>query len=696
MVKIKDYSILKKNIYVIFYFLSFVINLLLYLAIFSNIIHNGIEYYFNSDTLYFPTLFNDIFKNGYSLKGWHIPGAPNFLPDMLLYFIIMLFVNHPIYASFIYGIVQYLLFLLIINWIINILSNSKNYLINSLINLSISLFFLIYLVSNDFLITFHIISNTYHFGAFLFTLLSFAFVLKFLKTERKIFLYSFFLTSTLAVFNDKLYIFLCNLPLLFLIIFIKSDKKYSTTRLLLANISSVISGLIIFRVFKLTYLVHIANTDNLIDLSRSKHSFNQFFGLLKSFYETNFFNKLFTLIIFLSFLLILVYVTKKFFNFFFKKHLFQNYNSIRFLYFLFFFISSLSILFAPLISGIYLDNSCIRYNIFSFYILVINFFPVIYFWNKKLENSRIIDILFSFVFIITLTIYVMIFIKKFDRDNFKEYFNYYPECAKCIDNYIEKEKNIYGIATYWIGKVALNFSKKGARIYTVYEDSMYPWPHVGNKNWYSDNKGKYSNPVFTFLIVPKSQNLNVIKKNLGEPLKIDTCSNYLIMKFSPFKFNSNLEPYFIDYKKNASNVLFEDFEGDLIKYEKSIDITDRVSFSGKYSNVLDKNREYSYTHIIRVDELKKMNVRKVVFSAKLYFDSYCETALVISIEKGNQNLLWKSLQIKKEEYKLKEWKEFILTIEIPEDIDKFAIFKAFVWNINKCQIFVDDLKLYKL
>ena len=118
-------------------------SLLLVLAVFSNFNQFAFDVFFNSDTLYLPSIYKDIFQEHNLLKDWQLNPSPNFFPDMLLYFIFMFFTNNFIISSFIFAIIQYAIILYILTKIFKeILPNqSKNW--HSLIYLFMSIFLLI-------------------------------------------------------------------------------------------------------------------------------------------------------------------------------------------------------------------------------------------------------------------------------------------------------------------------------------------------------------------------------------------------------------------------------------------------------------------------------------------------------------------------------------------------------------------------
>lgn len=688
-IKILDISI---------YFFSFLVNILLCLVVFCHIARYGINYYFNSDALYNATIFKDIFIDGYSIKGWNLIPAPGILPDMVLYFVIMSIFKHPIYSSFVYSFIQYILFLFLLNKLINIISKQKNYLLNSMVNLTMSLFFLVYIFSKDFVFISSSMHSAFHFGAFIFAIIVLILTLKYLITQKNLFLVFIFIVASLAVFNDKLFIVIFSIPLFCsLIIFTNKNNIKIILKVLIVNIISIILGLVLFKLS--SKIVNYSKLGNLIRFSNIKNSVKLFFETIDNFINDLSFHFIIIILSISAIILISYYLIKNMRkNFFSKENKIADIESIRYFYFLFFLTSSIITLFAPLLLGMYLDYSGIRYNIYSFYMLTFNFFPIIYFTynNRSLVflNRSLISYLYLLSAILLTSIYLIIFAKNFDKEGLREYFNYYPKCAACIDKYIEKNKNIYGISTYPIANVTLNFSKKNARLYSVYEDSFYPYTHINNSNWYVDNNGRYNKPSYTFIVTEKNKDFNSnIFKSYGQPIKTDTCYNYLIFTYPEFKFDQFHEPYFINLENKIKRRYFENFENE--SYLSNILITSKYAYSGKYSNVISKDRIYSYTYTIKFGEIKNLSPLKAVFNCKLFSDKEdIKANLVLSIEHGDKVVQYRNLSIHSSLSNLNEWKDFTLSINIPESLNDDALFKAYVWNTGTNNVYIDDLELY--
>ena len=189
----------KINIEQILFLASICVSLLLILAIFSILTSNAdyINIFFNSDTLYLPSLYKDLIQEHNGLKGWYLSGAPNFFPDMIFYFIIMFFTNNFIVSSLLFPIFQYIALLFLIKRVFQLIIPNYSYLFASLANLLMMLFFFVTLCSNDFGFTFYLLSNSFHTGAFIMAFLCLIISLNYLKRAKRLNLIILFFICTL-------------------------------------------------------------------------------------------------------------------------------------------------------------------------------------------------------------------------------------------------------------------------------------------------------------------------------------------------------------------------------------------------------------------------------------------------------------------------------------------------------------------
>ena len=191
---------------------------------------------------------------------------------------------------------------------------------------------------------------------------------------------------------------------------------------------------------------------------------------------------------------------------------------------------------APAITGIFHGEDQMRYNVYVFFILILNY---AYLFNKLLLQSGFLK--FSYLLpAASMIFFCVFFIRTFIRTDIKQgvdsLFGYYPEYVKKVDELCQQHNLKYGLAEFWMAKPITMLSKNDLRVYQTYHDGC-PYPHAVNLNWYYGTEdGKTPPPVFEFIIMNNLTDSIVYKKI--ENHVIDTLINddVILVKVSPFLF----------------------------------------------------------------------------------------------------------------------------------------------------------------
>ena len=130
-----------------------------------------LNFFFTSDTLYLPSIFRDIFLDGGRFVDWSLNPAPNFFPDMGVYFMIQALVGDLRWAHYLFPIVQFVLIAILFRAIVHE-AGIKGASWGSV--LGAQLLILVLLTGwwgGDFGFAFHLLVNSFHGGAFVNALL---------------------------------------------------------------------------------------------------------------------------------------------------------------------------------------------------------------------------------------------------------------------------------------------------------------------------------------------------------------------------------------------------------------------------------------------------------------------------------------------------------------------------------------------
>lgn len=520
--------------------MAFLANIVLSLYVFSGLSDAQVNVYFNSDTLYLPSLFRDLFVDRSGFAGWHLNAAPNFFPDMFFFFLLSAFIPDFILAAFIYSILQYTVVLYLFYRIYRILHPGISHY-----PLSLSLFMMLLfplttlLYPNDFIYTFYLYSISYHMGSFVMALLSLLILLSCFKTPSRSRLVILSLVVLASTISDRLYLVQFPIPLLAGLLLWKNRdfmKKYLWP-VLITGIS-VALGLLLFSLIKNNSSLHIISTySKMFNFTNIAHSFRTFtgqhLGYIVSFDTRGIINMI-------SFSVIVVFL----------------FHSIRFVFGhfiaggvpgakltgrffdLFFTAFALVVLFAPVINGGYQGTAMLRYNVYALYfsVFALSRLFAIYGPGLRLQTTLAgLNLAIALVVIILMVWYPLNHSMVKGFGNFRDY---YPGIVSCTDRFARETGARYGVAEYWNAKRITMFSREGVRVYTVFHD-MAIWHHVMNENWYyRGGKGFHGDPDFRFVVMERMDTV-AVDTLLGKPVFVYPCGrpDTQIFLFPSFEFN---------------------------------------------------------------------------------------------------------------------------------------------------------------
>lgn len=515
--------------------LSIIFSLVLLLLWFSFFQEDQLSFFFSSDTLYLPSIYRDIFEDGYSLNGWTLNAAPNFIPDMLLFFILRLISPNFIVAAFLFSIVQY--FTIVYLFYI-ILKKVRESITPNIIAISIflfTLFLFIFLIDKNFIISSLINNNSFHNGAFIMALINIFLVFKYLKKESKKVLIAIFIITAISTPCDRLVLIHYAIPMLFSFIFlyiIKYERK-KLIKLAFVLIGGVILGLMILMIFKNNSLFELTKPYGSATIENIYSSWDIFCNQMYAF-TTNFsIIQFLTFTCLTSYIWCIYYVISELVKILRKKETF----SLLFIFEVFVFFFTPIVILSPIIAGSYGGIDTFRYNYFPFILLPFNIVLLI---SSLLERKEVIMIIINGVFVTAIAFFIVLHINSHNVvDGLKKYFTYCAPMALTVDSVFENETDTpIGVCNdYWDAKQIMMFSKRNIRIHYIF-DSGYPWLHVANRHWFFDSgKGKYPHPEFTFLLWKSTDELPEFFINTNPPYEKIELGDWILYKVKPFRFD---------------------------------------------------------------------------------------------------------------------------------------------------------------
>ena len=501
--------------------------MLLAFFVFCDLSEWELSFLFKSDALYLPSMYKDLYIDGNTLRGWHVNPAPNFFPDMPLFFLLNLCSSNFISATIIYGVIQTGLTSLLLYLLIK--KVDTNYRLNGLLlNLMLMAFLLVHFVDEHFAYSFQLLINGYHYSAFLSALLCFNFVFSFLQSKNRRWLLLIVIFGSIAIASDRLFIVTFSASTFALGVGLLFNRWKAGVWVLLTVILTSYTGLELYKFILNQGYITIPEPHKFMDFENIKQSWFILMGQLGDWLSLAKLKGWILIGAIASFVLMLINVALKLPKIVGKKSEADHKSLFVFLTFSFI----LTVFIAPVLNGSYTGWDTMRYN-FSSYIVSLSLLPVAF--SLFLKPRLIPKWVLTLTPIVPIAI-VMIVYLGLPHGGYSKIAKYYPPRVKGVDQISEKYNLQCGIAPYNDAKVITMFSKSNLRVYTVF-DGLTPWFHVTNHNWFYKKAGDWSQDVtFDFVLAKNKEARNATRQLLGPNLDSVSVSEWTLYKTEGFTF----------------------------------------------------------------------------------------------------------------------------------------------------------------
>jgi len=414
---------------------------------------------FNADSLYLPTLLDNLLYGHGAWKDWTLPPAPYFFPDLPLYFIAYVITKDVYLAHFIFALLQGLLVLFFLYGINRLFFSRTQALLHSV--LVLALMYLSVLGHP----TIHAIVSGHHFGAFLAILMGLYVFARWLDVDGRSHSLSIILIILigLTVASDKLFIVQFVLPLILTITILRL-LTVTTNRVFLLTFVVATSGLI------LGYLLHALWVPNPTGFSPEfgfQYLAANFPIIAKLFYKVISKHIVYGLI-FMTFYGLLVYSLTRFL---FSR--FDQNKSFLFISLLLFLICAVNVLVVAF------SNLTINFR----YFIPVLFIPLLLLPLLLIMMKPKHQILMYFphtALVITFLLMGSHFYEKLS--NHQLHSSYYPKAIQCFDDFINSTKARHGVAQYWDAKRTALLSKNNVSI-AAYTTDIYAYNWISTTQW---------------------------------------------------------------------------------------------------------------------------------------------------------------------------------------------------------------------
>lgn len=456
------------------------------------------NYLFNSDALYLPTLFSDIFSKGGEIKDWFLTPAPYFFPDYPV-FLISYFLGSETYNQIvIYSIIQSILCFLVVWFLAKQILKKNEFFISAVI-----LVVLIWLsLKTDGPFVF-LLNSAFHYGIFLVAILFVAFWLRYnSKQYMKNNLLFYLLTGLLVFFStlsDSLFIVQVIAPLTVTVALysLKQQDFSLRNKLPLAWVIFFSAlGLISYDFIIIKSTRYSAEIGTINFFSNLNNIYTVIYVLLKS-----------SVVSFVFFIFYITFVFRSFFRLLFNK---DNNDKLAWLTIFSFLSICSTVCVASLVVNLPLTS---RYFIsaLSWPVIVVFIYLSNCFYKKIIPVGIIISFLLTCI--LSFESYFII------KDN-ELIYEHYPSDIACIDEVLKRENVNNGIAQYWDAKYIQNFSRLDLNVAQYFND-------LTEMRWITSDK--FFKEKYDFAIIAEKAeesykiSSSILKRLNGEPKEIVSC-----------------------------------------------------------------------------------------------------------------------------------------------------------------------------
>lgn len=482
---------------------------LLFLAVFAQVNQQELStHFFNSDTLYQPSLYRDLFEHANKLSDWRLNPAPNFFPDMALYSSLMFVTNSDIpWSSFLFSFIQLAVLCFLFLKLFRLLTHDV-YELSTVSIILLFLFPLVFLIDGDFLFTFYMISNSYHLGSFVLALASLYCFLQLRQKPTNKYWILYCLVISLGVASDKLFITNFIAPACIVSVyslFFQHIQKRAVV-LLSATLLAGFSGWFVVNFLHINHFIEIEAPHSFMHVENILPSFLIFLKVMGESMQSSWFIMLIALLSALSLVLLSIRAVHALFKRNPADSVFVLLATIAF-----------CTLLAPVLAGNFTGPDTLRYNYHAFIFLLV-LLP--YLLHQSRFIQRIPKKWNYLVPVLSIVIAGSIVLRTDFSSGLTNYFSFYPEVARKADVFSRKTGIREGTADYWKAKVITQFSKEGVVVVPTFEN-LLPYDHATSKGLFHKHPVTQQTITFRFTLLQDSITHSRLSEVFGDsiPLK---------------------------------------------------------------------------------------------------------------------------------------------------------------------------------
>jgi hypothetical protein len=440
------------------------------------------NFVFNSDSMYLPMLFDDLFRNGENFSSWYLTPAPGFFPDMLLFFVSRYLLRNTLLNFTLFAVFQVGLAFLVALMMIRSFESAKAR------RLERSLVFGVFFLSAIAIFSFrgvvpyvHIFLPVYRFGAIFNILILSLFMFLILGSRRVLGGIGLSIICLLATATDIMFLPMAVVPAVLSIVL----TGWISRRLLRGSVIKI--SFVLMASSLLGWLVKQLTVKNTMGhyigfgYTPLTNQVRLIFSMIGEIFAHHPFSAAITLAFFLivGFSLPRVIRSSRGYN------RTADQTSDKELYILLFLLISPLITFAAVVVNGITTGAIHELRYISNFFWLPIFFSWLAFRPLGMQKRWLALSISVWIVLISLQL-LYVPTSGLSKD-------YYPPLVQCVDNVVsefskEKKDPIKnGVSLYWEAKLITHFSRQGISAMQVIGD-LSPFYWIVNESWYLDKK----------------------------------------------------------------------------------------------------------------------------------------------------------------------------------------------------------------
>lgn len=489
---------------------------------------------FNSDELYLPALYHDLFELGGRWRGWRLTPAPYFFPDMPLYFALQALSGSVVYATLLFAVVQVVLLVLATQFLVRTAAPPGAAALGQVVVVCVVAALLVAYGTGTFSPMQFTVLNAIHFSVVLMSLAALALALRTFRGESRLAPWLLGVLCFLASGSDSLFVVVFTVPAgLCLVLLAVAQRPVPWRRLGVTLGVLGVSTLLGFRAARWLTLKRSGSGYTRLRADAALESLRVLQEVMAE--QARLSPGLAALWVVMVLATVAVLVA--------RCRQWTSPASPRWGVYavgLFGVLELGTNTGAVVLTGLFGDSTCIRYLPLP----VLFPFLGLAFAAGLVPRETWQRVLGAAALGVVAVAWGVSFARNPWRTEGPLVSDYYPPLVACLDAHRERHGLAWGVGDYWNAKFVSLFSRTGLWVnQVVHEGRTHPW--INNVDWYLGRHGERSDYTF---VIPERLDMAAFKRRYGEPRATFQCDGVDVYVYGD-GFDSALRDAFADEMK---------------------------------------------------------------------------------------------------------------------------------------------------